>query len=173
MQSVICQRCSKRPATTHLTEVATSGARVELHLCATCIQQLGLHLEAGPPPIAAILAQPATSAPTTVSDPDAPTVPAQGDCPHCGLPFSDFESGKRFGCALDYTTWEGPVATLLTSYHGTDRHVGRRPGTGNGSSQERSLRRAGLDAELRAAVASEDYAQAARLRDELRQLEQP
>jgi protein arginine kinase activator len=95
------------------------------------------------------------------------------DCPHCGLTFADFESGKRFGCAHDYNAWEGPVATLLAGYHGADRHVGRRPGSAPEGGDDRTVRRAHLDAALRSAVASEDYEQAARLRDELRQLEQP
>lgn len=157
----------------HLTEVNPAGDQVELHLCTTCIQQLGLQMEAGPPPIATILAQsvpgPGASAATAAGP--IPATPA--DCPRCGMSFADFEAGKRFGCAHDYSAWEEPIASMLAGYHGADRHVGRRPGGGTGADQERDLRRAGLDAALRSAVVSEDYEQAARLRDELRQLEQP
>jgi protein arginine kinase activator len=167
MQTVICQRCQKRPASAHLTELTPTGGRDELHLCASCIQQLDLHLEAGPPPIAAILsAQPLSATPVT-AEPVADAGSAPGSCPECGLTFGDFETGKRFGCAHDYALWETQLVALFESYHGASRHRGRRPGAVP-KSDDLQARRARLDAALRAAVASEDFEQAAQLRDELK-----
>jgi protein arginine kinase activator len=172
MQSIICQRCGKRPATTHLTELSPTGARDELHLCATCLQQLDLHLESGPPPIAGILhGLPLANKP---SGPSGVVVhEAIADCPRCGMSFSDFESHKRFGCSHDYTVWEERLVGLLDGYHGTDRHVGRQPGAVPMASDDLRQRHLRLDAALRSAVASEDFESAARLRDELRRLERP
>jgi protein arginine kinase activator len=162
MQNVICQRCGKRPATTHLTELSPAGGRAELHLCTTCIQLMELRLEAGPPPIAAIIAGAAEEdAPSADGDPAA-------DCPCCGLTFGEFEQGKRFGCTQDYSAWEDRLLPLLAGYHGADRHVGRRPAAGAADADAWQQQRARLDGDLRAAIAKEDYEAAARLRDALR-----
>jgi len=170
MQSVICQRCKKRPATTHLTELSSAGGCLELHLCATCIQHLELRLESGPPAIATIQAsEPVAKVVTAEAVADSETLAP--DCPSCHMPLADFESAKRFGCAQDYTAWEDRLVPLLAEYHGADRHVGRCPGPGSALAGDLRQRRLLLDAALREAVAGEDFGTAARLRDELKQLE--
>ena len=180
MLGVTCQLCAKRPATSHLTELdPDSGQRQELHLCATCIQRLDLKLENGPPPIAQILGMQADDASSAkikvVGTLNLPTVTKGEDrCPHCGLAFSEFGSGKLFGCAHDYTTFGDKVEALLKNYHGTARHVGRRPGSGPAvKPDEITARRTRLDAALRQAVMSENYENAAKLRDELKRLDEP
>jgi protein arginine kinase activator len=180
MLGVTCQLCSKRPATSHLTELdPDSGQRQELHVCATCIQRLDLKLENGPPPIATILGM----MPDDISSVkmkvagglNLPAVPKGDDrCPHCGLAFSEFGSGKLFGCAHDYLAFGDRIETLLRNYHGTTRHIGRRPGSEPEAPQDvLTVRRVHLDAALRDAVVNENYENAAKLRDELKQLDEP
>lgn len=178
MLGVTCQICAKRPATSHLTELdQDSGQRQELHICATCIQRMDLKLEAGPPPIAEILGMKpddGSSAKIKVhSSLGIPGIVKEDDrCPHCGLAFSEFGSGKLFGCPHDYTAFGDKVATLLRNYHGTTRHIGRMPGTKPAlPPDESTTRRHLLDSALREAVAGEKYEDAARLRDELKRLE--
>ncbi len=177
MHSVTCQICGKRPATTHLTELdgESAAGRQELHLCATCIQRLDLKLESGPPAIATILsmkaedvggAKPLTLTATTEDGADE-------RCPHCGLSFGEFGSGKLFGCPHDYTAFSVQIDLLLGRYHGTTRHIGRGPRNAPAAGDDLSSRRTLLDNALRAAVAGEHYEDAARLRDELRRLDRP
>lgn len=155
------------------------GAAHEIHLCTTCIQQLGLQLESGPPTIASILSKAPvseesveTESPAIASSPAARSSARKiPDCPTCGSAFADFESSKRFGCAHDYSVWEDLLSPLIVGYHGVDRHTGRRPGSVNPRVDERQAKRRQLDAALRNAVAHEDYTQAAHLRDELRTLD--
>jgi protein arginine kinase activator len=180
MLGVTCQLCSKRPATSHLTELdPDSGQRQELHICATCIQRLDLKLENGPPSIATILGMKpddVSSAKIKVAGTlNLPTATKGEDrCPHCGLAFSEFGSGKLFGCAHDYSTFGDKVDTLLRNYHGTTRHVGRRPGSEPEGPQDAvTARRVQLDTALREAVVNENYENAAKLRDELKRLDEP
>jgi protein arginine kinase activator len=180
MLGVTCQLCSKRPATSHLTELdPDSGQRQELHICATCIQRLDLKLENGPPPIAVILGmKPDDVSSAKIKVAGTLNLPTAGKgedrCPHCGLAFSEFGSGKLFGCAHDYTAFGEKVDTLLRNYHGTTHHAGRRPGSEPVAPQDPvSARRVQLDAALRQAVVSENYENAARLRDELKRLDEP
>ena len=180
MLGVTCQLCSKRPATSHLTELdPDSGQRQELHICATCIQRLDLKLENGPPSIAEILGMMPDDVSSAkikiVGNLNIPSVTKGDDrCPHCGLAFTEFGSGKLFGCAHDYVAFGEKIETLLRNYHGTTRHVGRRPGSEPDVAQDAlTVRRVRLDAALRDAVVNENYENAAKLRDELKQLDEP
>lgn len=180
MLGVTCQLCSKRPATAHLTELdPDSGQRQELHICSTCIQRLDLKLENGPPPIAEILGMKSDDASSgklkVISSLSVPTsVKKDTTCQHCGLAFSEFGSGKLFGCAHDYVTFDEKIQTLLRNYHGTTRHVGRLPGSEPITPVDPiTARRAKLDASLRDAVVSENYESAAALRDEIKRLDDP
>jgi protein arginine kinase activator len=188
MLGVTCQLCSKRPATTHLTELDPfTGQRQELHICATCIQRLNLKLESGPPPIAEILGM----KPDDVSSVKMKAIPninapaahkPDSVCPHCGLAFGEFGSGKLFGCAHDYGAFGEKIEALLQNYHGSARHVGRVPGSTTPTNsidhaqaahdEALSDRRARLDAALRDAVVSENYENAAKIRDELKRLDE-
>jgi protein arginine kinase activator len=191
MLGVTCQLCSKRPATTHLTELDPfTGQRQELHICAHCIQRLNLKLENGPPPIAEILGMrpdDVSSAkikviPNVSSQTLAPPKP-ETTCPHCGLAFTEFGSGKLFGCAHDYSAFGDKIAALLQNYHGSSHHVGRVPGSARAqdkAAQDNTAhddaitnRRARLDAALRDAIVAENYENAAKIRDELKRLDQP
>ncbi len=178
MLGVTCQICAKRPATSHLTELdPDSGQRQELHICGTCIQRLGLKLESGPPAIAEILdMKPDDGSSGKIKVPSGLGIPGivkdDERCPQCGLAFSEFGSGKLFGCPHDYTHFGDKVATLLRNYHGTTRHIGRVPGAEPTQPPDESAsRRSLLDLALREAVAKEKYEDAARLRDELKRLE--
>jgi protein arginine kinase activator len=174
----VCQLCSKRPATTHLTEMDASGARKELHLCAQCLQGMGVRLEEGPPSIASLLEKPAADldVPVTAS-PDAKDA-ADADekqCPACGLEFSEYVANNLFGCSEDYASFRPQIEVLLKRYQGATRHVGRlpvraaspgaaRPPTG------RTSKRVALEKALKDAVAQERYEDAASLRDQLQKL---
>jgi protein arginine kinase activator len=181
MLDVTCQLCAKRPASTHLTELEPgTGQRQELHLCAMCIQRLGLKLEAGPPPIATILdmkPEESSSAKIKINlNVNTVTVAAVEEerCPSCGLAYGEFGSGKLFGCSHDYVAFSDKVEGLLRNYHGVCTHKGRRPENAQlPAHMELAAQRNQLDVALRKAVAGEKFEDAARLRDELRRLEKP
>lgn len=184
----MCQICGKRPATTHLTELAPAGERRELHICGQCVHAMGLHLEAGPPAISSILDSAQHGDATAESDIDvtAGDTAVQGasgedesadpTCPACGLSMSEYAANNLFGCSNDYHAFGEKLENLLKRYHGATRHVGRgplRPSAGvaavipaKGTSQRRKLETA-----LKDAVARERYEDAASIRDQLRTLE--
>ncbi len=177
MLGIVCQVCGKRPATSHLMELAPEGGeRRELHICATCISNLGLELSTQPPPIAAILAS------KIIADDEAHDA-AEGDhdptasddqptCQVCHLTLSEFLANNRFGCSHCYDAFREHVEPLLARYHGTAVHTGRTPQTGQiEGATARLARRTQLDQSLKNAIASEDFERAARLRDELRGLD--
>lgn len=156
-----CQRCPEE-ATVHLTESVEGEVR-EIHLCGPCAKAAGLPMPKLPPELALdavlnglILA----NVGELVGD------LAQRSCPLCGLRFMEFRTAGRLGCPHDYQAFDRGLTPLIRQAHGASRHVGKTPRRRRPGDPTQTLR---LRAELREAVAHEDYEQAARLRDQIRQ----
>jgi protein arginine kinase activator len=158
-----CQRCGNRPATVHVTEVAASGGHAEAHLCSACCQEAGWVPVLPPPAVTELVAA------TPVAAPGGEAAENQAACPTCGLTFADYQQVNLLGCAHDWTCFAEPLRELVHRWHGSERHVGRRPG--DVAPTAAAARRAALNAELTAAVTGERYEEAARLRDLLRRLD--
>ncbi|OYW15649.1 MAG: hypothetical protein B7Z55_14890 [Planctomycetales bacterium 12-60-4] len=91
-------------------------------------------------------------------------------CPNCGITFKEFRSQGRLGCAHDYVAFQEELLPLLENIHGEVQHVGKVPKRAPDASQQQ-FRLVKLKSRLRAAVDDEMYEEAARLRDEIAQLE--
>ncbi len=92
-------------------------------------------------------------------------------CPACGCSKEAFEESGRFGCPECYSAF-GPFLTgLLKKMHKGLRHTGKVAGS-HLTHEMFEVRLAELDKAIEAAVAAEDYEEAARLRDEILALKQ-
>lgn len=88
-----------------------------------------------------------------------------GICPDCGRSWEDARQRGRLGCTGCWNTFRTELSALLSEGQGADRHV---PET-EPVEQARGLRRLRLESQLQAALAREDYAEAGRVRDLLRE----
>jgi protein arginine kinase activator len=156
-----CQSCGS-PATIHLTDII-GGQKKELDLCPSCAekQQLLSHQELNLPAILQTLI--------------GQHVGAQADelarltCPVCGIKYMEFRAEGRLGCPHDYTVFRIGLEPLLQRIHRASRHVGKAPARRPARAAvqtELDLRR-----QLRAAVEAENYEEAARIRDLLKNRE--
>lgn len=167
---MICGQCGKNEAAVFLKQLA--GNKVtQAALCSACAEDQGLGLgHPGSPLMSLLSGMGGLLAP-------ARTVPSR-NCRSCGLRFSQFMDSGRLGCRECYETFQKPLSSLLKRIHGADRHVGLRPAArpsadsgsktpaeepGTGEATRRLLRQ-----KIQAAVAREDFEEAARLRDLLR-----
>jgi protein arginine kinase activator len=154
-----CQKCALE-ASIHLTETV-DGRRREVHLCVPCARKAGL----APPEQPPLLALDAILQNLIVAHVgELVGALAQTTCPDCGLKFMQFRTVGRLGCPNDYEVFARGLQPLLLRAHGATRHVGKTPSRRPGPTSRLRLR-----AQLRDAVAREDYESAARLRDQLRQ----
>jgi len=158
---MICQRCKKRDATVHLTEII-HGDKAEKHLCEQCAAEDGITLK--PPPLNELLAN-------FVKSQSAIGQVANITCQACGMTFSEFRGSGLLGCPYDYDAFEKALTPLIKRAHeNASQHVGKVPqraGIAQGRQQElMRVRR-----ELASAVDREDYELAAKLRDQIRNLE--
>ena len=90
-------------------------------------------------------------------------------CPACGIKYVEFRSQGRLGCPHDYAVFRSALVPLLERIHRAARHVGKSPRRTTNPSRQKEL--VELRSRLQAAVASEAYEEAARLRDLLRERE--
>ncbi|HEX8371362.1 MAG TPA: UvrB/UvrC motif-containing protein [Chthoniobacterales bacterium] len=96
---------------------------------------------------------------------------ADGQCPTCGFTQADFKKTGRLGCSDCYETFATQLQPLLAGMHKGTRHVGKIPSR-QFREVEISNRLTDLRNTLQKSVEEEDYELAAKLRDEIRQLQQ-
>jgi protein arginine kinase activator len=181
----LCQISKTRPATIHLTAIDEDGSVVELHISSQAARLLGLDLHNDPPDAERIrelltlgedaLKDLPEEIAGTIKPPvlTAATGATTVRCPDCGLTYGAFVDSNRFGCARCYTAFEDNLESALSEIQGATTHLGRMPSGVSPDAEARERHRAHLRAELDAAVADERYEDAARLRDQLSQSEDP
>lgn len=160
---MLCEICGKHEATVHLTEIINEKM-AKLHLCEECAKKKGAEMEEhfGLSDLLAGLADLGSSV-----EPDVVDVVK---CPSCGFTYSDFKKTGRLGCSECYEAFKSQMAPLLKRIHGSDRHVGKIPlMVGKTVKDTRNLQE--LKMKMEKAIQSEDFEEAARIRDKIRELE--
>ena len=167
-----CDLCSKNEATVHLTEVVNDETR-ELHLCETCAREKGA--AAAEQPFAGGLAELlAGLADLGAQLPGGAAVLAI-HCSECGLTYEDFKKSGRLGCGACYESFRKVLAPLLKKIHGSAAHAGRVPPPAPavpakaGADPKPDVLR--LKEQLKAAIETELFEEAAKLRDKIRTIE--
>jgi protein arginine kinase activator len=158
-----CQRCHNA-ATLHITEILGEEQFEELHLCEQCANKY-LYEQ-----------QPQKGggkggAAEAVGESEETAALSQQECPLCGLKFLEFRNSGRLGCPHDYQAFREELTPLLENIHGETRHCGKTPRRlpQNKQTQSELIQ---LRNRLKQAIGKEDYEEAARLRDRIRQLEE-
>jgi len=163
-----CEICKEREASVHLTQVI-DGKVKKMHLCEQCASKSGIDVD-GPLSITDILL--GMGVPKQAAENAATMVSSSGPertCPRCHMRRSDFKKGGRLGCSECYETFADELPPLLKQMHRSDRHAGKIP-----SAQAGKIRAAAalsdLQEGLKKAVASENFEEAAKLRDQIEAL---
>jgi len=161
---MLCQKCFKNNATVKITEVI-NGKEKELYLCEKCALSLGIQKTVKQLP------ELFQSLMIDVLKEDSPP-PARHSvslkCPYCGTTWDDFKRTGLLGCDKCYETFHAQLQRVLRQIHGNTRHMGNRP-FGQKTPIVQNLER--LQEELKKAVAEEAFEKAARLRDQIRELQ--
>ncbi|MEE9404695.1 MAG: UvrB/UvrC motif-containing protein [Algisphaera sp.] len=160
-----CDEC-ERPATHHAVEIE-DGVKTETHLCDLHASEQGLSIKNTHLPITELLnnfVQKHSGGDQKIRGAEDLT------CEECGMTFTEFRENSLLGCPDCYVAFEGPLSPLLERAHeGGTHHAGKVPRrAGVGEQRQVALRQ--LRRRLDVAVQSEDYEQAAQLRDEITSL---
>jgi len=164
---MLCQICKKNDATIHLTEIS-GGVRTEIHVCESCAVEQDIAVKSHIP-INELLSNLLASQPT--DEEIGGTVEQEIVCPNCGFTLAQFQKEGTLGCPADYEVFEKMLRPLIEKAHdGRTTHVGKIPSSTPLDTKEQ-MQLLNLRQQLEAAVQSEDYELAAKLRDEIKKSE--
>lgn len=158
-----CDICGKNDATVHLTEIV-DGEMTKMHLCEECARKKGAEMEEhfGLSDLLAGLADLDVKLPQKEE--------SKIECPNCGLTYQDFKKIGRLGCGQCYTAFEKILAPLIKRIHGSTQHFGKIPGRTPKMAKAPDRMR-DIRSRMRRAIETEEFEEAAKLRDEIRKLE--
>jgi protein arginine kinase activator len=154
-----CEICKTMEANVHLKQVCNGIVR-EVHVCQDCAAKHGFDAQSQ---------MSLTDFLFGMAGNQQQDVMLPGDekaCPACHARWVDFKKSSRLGCAACYATFSAELGPALASMHRKDKHVGKVPARLAHTVEAASLRRA-----LGDAVAAQNFEEAARLRDRLKDLQ--
>ena len=97
-------------------------------------------------------------------------VAAAVKCPFCALTYADFKKIGRLGCGECYNAFKKYLSPLLKRIHGSIQHTGKSP-LKSAKLPKKKTDAQELRSRLAKAIESEDFEEAARLRDQIRKME--
>ena len=169
---MLCQHCQKKEATTHI-KTMINGEYAEYRLCSECAQELGY---GGMFPdftadFGGMLGSFLSAA--------LPARSGASRCPECGSTMNDIKKSGKVGCANCYDLFFSELMPTIRSIHGNTSHIGKHPVIEYTENREekkdapddKAAKIEQLRAELKKAIADENFERAAQLRDEIRQQE--
>lgn len=161
---MVCDVCSKNQATVHLTEIIDDQI-TELHLCEECAHKKGSQMEThfGLSDLLAGLSDMGVSVNKSKTE-------TKIKCPRCGLTYEDFKRIGRLGCAECYTVFREALLPLLKRIHGLNQHYGKAPKKMAKIVKTKNELQ-DLKEKLQKAVQGEEFEEAAKLRDMIREME--
>ncbi len=173
---MLCEKCKKRTATVFYNE-NINGKVCSYSLCGECAAKL--HEKGEIQDITSMIGSFADPF-SELQDhffsgffglPSQKALHGEKKCPACNASYHEIASSGKVGCAQCYDTFADELSRSIQSIHGTTSHTGTIPSRQR-AKQERTQVIARLKKELQDAISREDYESAARLRDEIRSMEQ-
>ncbi len=157
-----CQPDCENEATVHLTEMANDQMK-KIDLCEKCAEEKGA-LDPKGFALADLLLGLGVSS-------EMEHASSTLECSACGFSHTDFKKSGRLGCSKCYTTFVEPLEGILKQMHKGTQHVGKAPKALR-AQLDLSKQRDKLAGELSKAIETEDYEQAAQIRDQLNELQE-
>lgn len=159
---MLCENCGKNPATTYIKRVI-NGVKTEKHLCSKCAAALGYSVNTGNN-LANILA-------SMFGDMAYSGVGSEKTCKCCGCSFNDIVKNGKVGCPECYITFIDELAPYLKRIHGNVKHIGKIPNRSSLAVADPGSKVMTLRHELNTLIKNEEFEKAAKVRDEIRELE--
>lgn len=159
---MFCQLCQKNEATIEFTEIINDEV-IQLHLCEQCAHEKGIEMEQHFS-IADLLA----GMGDLTQGPEVKDITAK--CSACGMTLDDFRKIGRVGCGECYKAFKQNLLPLLKRIHGSTRHTGKvKSGKAYVTTKKPELQE--LRQRLQRAIENEEFEEAAKIRDKIRELE--
>lgn len=173
---MLCDKCKKNEAKIYYTEII-DGEKKEQHLCEECAMeytsfQMGSTVLNSEVTLGNLL--------STIlgnyygSNPqEAGKKEQELKCEGCGMTYSEFMKIGRFGCEKCYESFEKVLEKSIKSIQGSDTHIGKKP-KGFETKTDKIVKELSeidkLSIRLQEAIEKEEFEEAVKLRDKIREL---
>ncbi|MCK4244446.1 MAG: UvrB/UvrC motif-containing protein [Candidatus Omnitrophica bacterium] len=159
---MLCEECGNQEASFHYTEIV-NGVTTGLHLCEECAKKRGFILSSTFS-LADLLGG--------LLEPEhLPSLKPDLRCKNCGFTYSNFKETGFLGCSQCYSFFHKPLEPLLKKIHGSSKHIGKFPKKKREEKKEKVSDIQLLREKLKEAIAKEEFEEAARLRDKIKETE--
>lgn len=156
---MICDKCHKRIATVEITKIV-GNKQIKLYLCEKCASDAETMI------INYNSFQQFLSGLLNVSSSIKNNVI---QCNKCGMTIDEFKKTSKIGCDNCYDTFKEYLTPLFKRIHGSVTHEGKRPKKLEGEMKAiNEINK--MQEDLKKAILSEEYEEAARLRDLIKQI---
>jgi len=189
---MLCSNCGKNEANVHYTHVI-NGEKTEYNLCEECAKKLGIDDMDFSMPISF------SNFLGDFFEEDSLLPSFSGNmitkCPKCGLTYDEFAKNGKFGCGECYNTFASKIESVLKNLHGSAKHRGRAPkrianpsniskltekendeknvNVENKPLVDKTMEQIDkLSNDIKLAIKEERYEDAAKIRDEIKKLEE-
>ena len=180
-----CENCGENEANVKYTQII-NGVKKQMNLCEDCAKELGIEDTFSMPKIDF------SNFLGSVFD-DFEFMPSLIKsekllCEKCGSSYEDFINTGKFGCDECYDTFSNQIDNLLKNIHGVNRHIGRKAKMIEDGKKEESKKKENTKEEkqketknedileklkerLKKEIEEERYEDAAKTRDEIKEIE--
>lgn len=171
---MLCDKCNKNEAKIYYTEII-NGEKTEQHLCEDCATeytsfQMGTSITELT--LGSLLSTILGNYYVTNAH-DLERTETELHCDGCGMTYSEFMRIGKFGCEMCYDSFQKVLEKSIKNIQGSDTHTGKKP-KGFETKTEKLVKELPeidkLSIKLQDAIEKEEFEEAAKLRDKIREL---
>lgn len=173
---MICEHCKQRQATVTVTQIV-NGHKSERHYCEVCAAQfhpfnLDFYKDEQVPIhqlVSNWFGLPVWKSSTSQKQQDSSQ--QSTSCPGCEFTFRQFLNEGKLGCPQCYETFSQQLPKVLKKIQSSSTHTGKEPGKLRNSNEWVKKQITVAREKLQSAIVDERFEEAAKLRDEIKELE--
>lgn len=165
---MLCQNCNVNQATVFVHRII-NGQEKDFHLCSQCAEQIDVQISFDK--LFQGFLDTFLSHDQKQNFNQKSYLTQKSVCTKCGFTYDDFKNTGKLGCDECYKTFHDDLLSVLKNIQGSTRHNGKMPkkSVSKFSYQTQIIN---LKNELQKAIQTEEYEQAARIRDEIKKIKE-
>lgn len=158
---MICERCHEEPVTVRFTKII-NGEKIHFNLCEKCAKETTDMYNNSDLSFQNFFSG-------ILDKKYSANRPQILQCDKCNMTYNQFRKTGKFGCSNCYDAFSSHLNTVFKQIHGNSLHTGKIPGrTGEELIIKKNITE--LQDKLKMAIEKEEYEEAARLRDQIKEL---
>jgi protein arginine kinase activator len=168
---MVCDKCKVNPATVRIVRVV-NGAKQEMNICESCAKAYQSFSALGDTKLESpfTFQNVLTGLVDYINQSSNSQRNIQETCPMCGMSYSDFKKNGLMGCNECYRNFAAIVTPVIKRVQGNIEHIGKLPLKSGKVIMERKLLD-NLKDQLQKAIIAEEFEEAAKIRDRIRELQ--